>query len=355
MTYPATVLADTPIRYYELNELSGTTATDSGSQAHNGTYEGSYTLAQSSLLSADTGDTSVLFNSSPSLSDIFMTASGLPSGASAWSQEAWIQTATLPGNGVAYAICGWGTDNAGQRAYLLLQGTADAAHAEIVLTTLDAGTAITSSAQIAANASYHLVATYDGATTTLYINAVSAGTGSGTLNLVATFAGIARLTTDNLHANHLLIQHVAFYSTALSGAKVTTHYNAGVSSGPTINIMAATDTVPGFDSVQIVQNAATTDTVPGFDSVTVLLLGVMSAIDTLAAASSVQVVQLAQFMESIPALSLLLMLAQVRTSDTTPATSSLLWSQVTPTALVVPSNMVCYVRSGVMVCYVRGE
>lgn len=51
--YSDLVLADRPVGYWRLNETSGTTAADSSGNALNGTYTGTYTLLQSSLLVDD--------------------------------------------------------------------------------------------------------------------------------------------------------------------------------------------------------------------------------------------------------------------------------------------------------------
>ena len=61
--YATTVGADLPLRYYRLDESSGTTAHDLGSQAQNGTLNGGITLSQPSLLMTDS-DTSMLFDGS---------------------------------------------------------------------------------------------------------------------------------------------------------------------------------------------------------------------------------------------------------------------------------------------------
>jgi hypothetical protein len=53
--YIQTVLADSPLRYYRLNETSGTIAHDSGSQAQNGTINGGVTLGQTGLLPSTGG------------------------------------------------------------------------------------------------------------------------------------------------------------------------------------------------------------------------------------------------------------------------------------------------------------
>src|SRR6266851_29344 len=88
-TYPLTILQDRPIRYYR------SSATDSGSQAKDGTVHGGVTLAQTGLISGDT-DTSALFNGSTGY--ISVPTTGLPSGGN-WTMECWIKIPAIPQNG----------------------------------------------------------------------------------------------------------------------------------------------------------------------------------------------------------------------------------------------------------------
>jgi hypothetical protein len=57
--YNTAVLADSPVAFWRLNESSGTTAADSSGNGRNGTYTGSYTQGQASLVG--NGDSSTSF------------------------------------------------------------------------------------------------------------------------------------------------------------------------------------------------------------------------------------------------------------------------------------------------------
>src|SRR5437667_11365518 len=94
MSYSSTVLAKSPIRYYRLGESSGTVATDSSSQAQNGTLTGGgITLGQTGLLTGDS-DTAALFSGTAGY--ITVPTTGFPSGAQAISLECWLSTTALP-------------------------------------------------------------------------------------------------------------------------------------------------------------------------------------------------------------------------------------------------------------------
>src|SRR5207253_2183935 len=65
VSYQAAVLADNPIHYYRMDESSGTTAADLGSQnIGGGIYTGGYQLGQPPI-SSQIGGTSVRFDGAP--------------------------------------------------------------------------------------------------------------------------------------------------------------------------------------------------------------------------------------------------------------------------------------------------
>lgn len=87
MSYATTILGDSPVSYWQLNETSGTTATDS-SDSNNGTYTGGFTLNQSTTY---TLTPAVLFNgtsgyvSVPDATNLHLTDV---------TMEAWIKTSS---------------------------------------------------------------------------------------------------------------------------------------------------------------------------------------------------------------------------------------------------------------------
>lgn len=62
--YHNAVIANGPYVYYELNDASGTTATDSSGNGFNGTYNGTYTLGQPGDNASGSSDNAVLFDGS---------------------------------------------------------------------------------------------------------------------------------------------------------------------------------------------------------------------------------------------------------------------------------------------------
>ncbi len=87
-SYSSTVQADSPVAYWHLDETSGSTMTDA-ENVDSGTYQGGFTLAQSSLIQPASG-TSVTFNGSTG----YATAPTLNAlqGDNTRSVEMWFQT-----------------------------------------------------------------------------------------------------------------------------------------------------------------------------------------------------------------------------------------------------------------------
>jgi Concanavalin A-like lectin/glucanases superfamily len=216
MSYSSVVLAKSPIRYYRLGD-SGATAHDSGSQAQDGTLNGGITTGQTGLIAGD-ANTSMLFDGSTGY--ISLPTTGLPTGAAAWSMEAWVKMPSVPTTGLR-TIMSFGTRSGTQFA-LLAYGGADNGWevwdwASRYIFVAGAATA---------NTVYHVVLTYNGTTLTLYLNGSSIGTSAATLNIVLTEATIGwdHAGTDFFSGDS---QEAAWYSGALSAAQVLANYTAG--------------------------------------------------------------------------------------------------------------------------------
>ncbi|SRR6266480_950260 len=213
--YSSTVLADSPIRYYRLNESSGTNIVDSGSQAHNGTLNGGVTLSQAGLIFADS-DTSMLFNGTTGY--ISLPTTSLPTSAGAWTLEAWVKMpSSLPANFPVPLHMGTSTGGASNATSLVYNaGTVSLGDGQNFLIT--GGTLV-------ANGVYHLVGTYDGTTAKLYINGVSIGSTTHTYTVAYGVSYIGN--DDSSDFWNGIIDEAAIYSTALSSTRVFAHWNAG--------------------------------------------------------------------------------------------------------------------------------
>jgi hypothetical protein len=215
--YAQTVLADIPISHWRLGEASGTAAADvRGVNA--GTYVNAPTLGVTSLLVSDTANKAVTFDGSND--HVSVANSNSLRIASPLTLEAWIKPTSLPANGSYASVMT-------KRESYSLQFNGS----RIELTIMQNGTRRRTQApagSIVAGQTYHLVGTYDGTTTRLYINgaqvATTALTGGATLNANPLFIGSWDGSSEFFRG---VIDEPAVYAGALSAARVAAHYDAG--------------------------------------------------------------------------------------------------------------------------------
>src|SRR6266571_5764441 len=122
MSYSSTILADSPIRYYRLGQSGGTVATDLGSQAQNSTISATgITYNQTGLLAGD-ADTSMFFDGASGT--VTFPTTGLPTGAGAWSVEAWVRLPAIPPPTTQFpAILEMGTATTNEKVVLYYFGS----------------------------------------------------------------------------------------------------------------------------------------------------------------------------------------------------------------------------------------
>ena len=204
-SYSQTILSDSPVGYWRLNETSGITAADSSTSGIAGTYN-SVTLG---IVGLQENDPAASFSGgNVSLPTISIGPS--------ISVETWFYTANNgqtgvmiekePGNGEWYLI-----NNSGN---LIWYGGASSPSCQTPTP--------------ASNVWHHVVATQTGTTCKIYIDGVIATTGTaaaipnggGTITIGA--SGDYGLPYSGL------LSQVAFYNSVLSPARVLAHYNAGI-------------------------------------------------------------------------------------------------------------------------------
>lgn len=227
--YTTTVMADSPAGYWRLGETSGTTAADfTGSFP--GTYSGGPLLGRSSLLPAES-NTAVGFDGTNDYVRV-ANASALSPTAQV-SVEAWIRPDTIPAAGSFTSVV------TKPEAYSL-QFNGPKLEFTVMRNTTRYRTQAAAGA-IVAGQTYHVVGSYDGARTHLYVNgtevasiALTGAVGSSTSALnFGSWSG----TTERFTGT---IDEVAVYRTALSAARVQAHRSAGVTA-PNAAVTAPTD------------------------------------------------------------------------------------------------------------------
>jgi hypothetical protein len=267
MSYSSVVLSDSPIRYYRLGESSGVNAIDAGSQLQNGTIT-SVTYGATGLLVADT-DTAMTFDGSSSY--ITLPTTGLPTGSASWTMECWIQTPNPLPSGSNTVFLMMGQQLTGKAANLYLDASAGG---KITVDSWNTNK-ISWSSLPGVGTTYHVVATYDGTTLSLYVNGSLANSTTATVNLGtgSPMDGAIGEASDGTLVNCFsgVIDEVAIYNTALSATRIAAHYTAGSVGGiggdPTVygsavadaTITTACDMATGTGGVEV----AKTTTVGG--------------------------------------------------------------------------------------------
>lgn len=213
--YDTVVLADTPIRFY-----NNTDGIDAGSQGRNATLNGGITSQAPGLLLTEEITGCLSLNGSTGF--ISAPTTGLPTGASAWTFEAW----WLPQQtgGTFQGIFSLGTEAAGTVATLYIR---QSGHLNWEL--WDGSTATNAADNSVAYGSLtYIVVRYDGTTLALFLNGASTPLISATTTLALAYGGwIIGCDTGTFFSAGRLAK-VALYSAALSTARQLAHYQAGL-------------------------------------------------------------------------------------------------------------------------------
>jgi hypothetical protein len=215
--YAVTVMEDSPISYWRLDELSGTSALDA--QGINpGAYRNDPRLGQPSLVPSDGFDRSVRFDGTNDR--VYIPSSDSLSPTARVSVEAWIKPAALPA--------------AGRIAFIA--GRADAYSIELNGPRLEFMVARargrsrlrTRAGLIAPGQAYHVVGTYNGTAEQIFVNGVKvAGAAvSGPVSPGALPFGVGSAGRGGRPFRGM-IDDVAVYASSLSATTVSAHFRAG--------------------------------------------------------------------------------------------------------------------------------
>jgi concanavalin A-like lectin/glucanase superfamily protein/fibronectin type III domain protein/lysyl oxidase len=217
-TYSNAVIADSPAAYWRLNEASGTLAADERG-ANPGTYANAPSLGAASLLATDTTNKAVGFDGT---NDNVKVASSATLGfSSSLSLEAWIKPTSLPVAGAFASIL-----TKAESYSLQFNGP------RLEFTVMQSGVRKrlqAPSGAIVAGTAYHVVGTYDGTTQRLYVNgaqvASAALSGPATVNANPLMIGSWNGSEEFFKGT---LDEPAVYTGALSAARVSAHYQAGI-------------------------------------------------------------------------------------------------------------------------------
>ena len=217
MSYDATVLADSPVVFWPLNDVSGSTIADSSGNSHPGTITDSiaHTLGQASILPADS-ETSIAFVGAD------IVASTVPGpGTGAFALEIWMET----------------TDSAQPMCLMNYNSGAAKFYCNAGSPQFNCGSnAITAGTNLHDGNPHHIVAVRRSVAGTmtmlLYIDGASVGTPVADSTDLTTSAPVEAAANGlgNQYFRSGNLQKFAFYNADLPAARITAHYNAGIGS-----------------------------------------------------------------------------------------------------------------------------
>jgi hypothetical protein len=223
-TYAQAVWADAPVAYWRLDESSGTTVADLPGTS-DGSLTGGVLVGQAGALAE--ANRSMRFDGVDGSLAVVPNSNALLTlnGASALTVESWInpQTQIMPsGFRMFYTFPGQ------PGSYLGVYNSGGVMRVIVALVINGVQRAIGAGPAIAVGSWYHVVATYDGAALTLYVNGTAVGqlTGlSGPVNVGGSgvLLGGYAVTGGNWNFDGF-VDEAAIYPQALTPAQVATHY-----------------------------------------------------------------------------------------------------------------------------------
>ncbi len=229
-SYFNTITADSPLAYWRLGELSGTTAVNAMGSSYNGTYTNSPAMGQSGALSGDS-NTADGFNGSSSYMSTPYNSSLNPSGAFSVELWAYPTAATTTYRGIASSRnfpSGWVLYQSQTNTWEFWINSGSS------MLTLSGGS-------VSLNTWTHLVATFDGTTAKLYVNGVQVASQNPTSyspNTSASFTIGQGAPGSNFFFNGK-VDEASFYNKALSASQVSTHFTSASSSTSALYTVSA--------------------------------------------------------------------------------------------------------------------
>lgn len=265
MAYSDEILADSPTVYYELDESSGTTVSDSSGNGNAGTVSGTYSWGATGLITSGTA---------LDLTNGIVDFGTILSAKSTLTVEFWFNADDVTTRQVLFEA---GAHAVGTVIYL-------DAGSLYALNTQSSGTADNKyiSTAVSTGTTYHVVVVVDGSTSIeLFLDAVSQGSetisGNATGSDGGAIGGMDATPSSGNAAFHDgdvavsagdypfngRIDEFAGYLTALSSTRVQAHYDEGTGGGTTISGTGAVtdsgETVSASGAVTVSGTGAVTD------------------------------------------------------------------------------------------------
>lgn len=223
MAYNTTILADSPLVYFQLNETSGTTFANSGSLGGTSAAIGSG-VTKGQINGIDGSNAIALDGGANAYFSFTQNANFMSD--NQYSVEAWVKTST---GGVTKTIASY---NPGSRGFTLGVNSSNRATFSISNNNGTFSVTASGSTNLLNDGNWHhLVGTVNSSTITIYVDGVAtantsatAGTYGISATLYAGASGSGAFTGQ--------VDEFAIYDGALTSTQVTTHYNANPTGTP---------------------------------------------------------------------------------------------------------------------------
>lgn len=222
--YDTVVLSDSPVGYWKLSDISGTSAADSSTNNNSGTYAGGYIFLGSAGPSNLNGGV-ILDGTSGIITVNSIAAYNLTS----WSAEGWIILSSAPGNINSYILVERWTGGSNPINYSIGVNI-DATAAGMAQTGYYTGSAwVTAKGPVLqVGILYQIVGTYDGTTLKLYVNGAMVSSITSSSHVTSNdglIIGAGNQASTSFFPG--TISSISLYNTALSASRVKAHYLAG--------------------------------------------------------------------------------------------------------------------------------
>lgn len=218
MAYSDEVLADSPWLYWRLGEASGATAEDATANNRDGTYTG-VTYGVTGAVTG--GDTAIGI---ADITDLVTSAASVPTGAC--TLEFWFRPTSTPTDTASVMST---SNGAGGGAGVDVSFSNGRQLEARVWIGSEVFTGTTSALTL--NTWYHVAVRCDGSTAKVYLNGVDSASAAAVGTPVDSHPFTIGGSTGNFGANVAFqADEAAFYSSALSAARILAHYNAASSS-----------------------------------------------------------------------------------------------------------------------------
>ncbi len=239
-TYPAAVLAQSPLVYYRFNDLVSAlppdVATNSGALGvpGNGAYINCPPHPQPGAL-AGSADTAASFDGQGQSVDVPFDASLNQPGP--FTIEAWVRLTAFTNFNRTVIASRWVAAGVQQGYQLRVRNAAGANNWQFSTFNGTAQTDLNGGPNVPFNEWTHVVATHDGSLNRLYVNGVLVATSGAVTYVANTTAGVFRIgggLSENSGGDFWPggIDEVAFYPAALADADILAHYQNGTNATP---------------------------------------------------------------------------------------------------------------------------